>query len=197
MSQKHIPALDGIRGLAVLLVIFYHTGGGAHSSNAVLRAIASVNKYGWTGVTLFFVLSGFLITGILWDTRDDPHHLKNFMRAGHSESSRSTTSPWPWFFSAPSLTARFHECLRRIFVYVFYLQNVDAFGLHPHPLPSTLVTVHFWSLAVEEQFYLLWPASGSPYEDAQASSEPMPDGHVSFRSRAGNLCLLQQSPTTW
>jgi len=158
MSQKHIPALDGIRGLAVLLVVFYHTGGGAQSSQPIVHAIGTVNKYGWTGVTLFFVLSGFLITGILWDTRDDPHHLKNFY-------ARRSLRIFPLYYFALALVflgsipyGGFHECLRRIWVYIFYLQNLDAFGLHPHPLPSTLVTVHFWSLAVEEQFYLLWPA---------------------------------------
>jgi peptidoglycan/LPS O-acetylase OafA/YrhL len=157
-AEKHIPALDGIRGLAVLLVVFYHTGGGAKSSHLALRTIGTVNKYGWSGVTLFFVLSGFLITGILWDTREDPHHLKNFY-------ARRSLRIFPLYYFALALVflgsipyGAFHECLSRIWVYVLYLQNVDAFGLHPHALPSTLITVHFWSLAVEEQFYLLWPA---------------------------------------
>jgi peptidoglycan/LPS O-acetylase OafA/YrhL len=157
-SDKHIPALDGIRGLAVLLVIFYHTGGGAKSSQPIVHSIGVVNKYGWTGVTLFFVLSGFLITGILWDTRDDPHHLKNFY-------ARRSLRIFPLYYFALILvvigsipTGQIHDCFRRLWVYVLYLQNVDAFGLHPHALPSPMITVHFWSLAVEEQFYLIWPA---------------------------------------
>ncbi len=64
-KQRHLPGLDGLRGLAVLLVFVYHYGGGTHSSVCAVQIFGFLNKGGWVGVTLFFVLSGFLITGIL------------------------------------------------------------------------------------------------------------------------------------
>ena len=62
-SQTYFPALDGIRALAFLMVFAQH----------YLQML-----WGWTGVDIFFVLSGFLITGILYDTRDQAHRVRNF-----------------------------------------------------------------------------------------------------------------------
>src|SRR5215207_3259836 len=68
LQKGHIPALDGVRGLAILLVLFFHlrmiTGDGA-----IIRLIQKTWSLGWMGVDLFFVLSGFLITGILLDAK--------------------------------------------------------------------------------------------------------------------------------
>ncbi len=74
----HMPALDGIRGLAVLMVLVFHFVGQMLPTNWVERAIVGVTKYGSFGVDLFFVLSGFLITGILYEARDKPHYFRNF-----------------------------------------------------------------------------------------------------------------------
>jgi peptidoglycan/LPS O-acetylase OafA/YrhL len=74
-SGKHISALDGVRGLAFCMVYFQHFAGGEHIH---LRILELVRGVGWTGVDLFFCLSGFLITGILYDTRHDPHYFRNF-----------------------------------------------------------------------------------------------------------------------
>lgn len=157
MSAKRIPALDGVRGFAVLMVVFYHTAGGAHSSNPILSFVGTIISFGWTGVTLFFVLSGFLITGILHDTRDDPHRFRNFY-------ARRSLRIFPLYYLALAIvvfaslfTHQLSDCLHHLPVYLFYLQNVKPFDLGPAPLPSFLRTGHFWSLAVEEQFYLLWP----------------------------------------
>ncbi|MGC2512156.1 MAG: acyltransferase, partial [Acidobacteriaceae bacterium] len=78
-SRRHVPALDGVRGLAILLVLVSHlmlfndrTGSRVGDSLSALRGL------GWVGVDLFFVLSGFLITGILFDTLHDPHYFRSF-----------------------------------------------------------------------------------------------------------------------
>jgi peptidoglycan/LPS O-acetylase OafA/YrhL len=73
--KDRFPALDGIRAMAVTMVFMDHFGGGAHGGR-VLNVINVIRERGWVGVDLFFVLSGFLITGILFDTRNDSHFFK-------------------------------------------------------------------------------------------------------------------------
>src|ERR1700678_349462 len=64
-DHRRLPALDGLRGVAVLLIVGYHVGGGATFTFAPVHWFGEGLKQGWIGVLLFFVLSGFLITGIL------------------------------------------------------------------------------------------------------------------------------------
>ena len=79
---RHLPALDGLRGLAVLLVVLFHTyssaGGLARQQSAVDRPFLHAAGLGWCGVDLFFALSGFLITGILLRARGGEHYFRNF-----------------------------------------------------------------------------------------------------------------------
>lgn len=151
--MKRIPQLDGLRGLAVLLVLVHNTD--AYPS----LHLGPIQRDGWMGVDLFFVLSGFLITGILLDTKVCGHSLKNFY-------ARRCLRIWPlyyavlgfMFFVVPHLrpaeaTAIFAPRSSPWWSYLFYLQNY----LVPVPTRATGLLGVTWSLAVEEQFYLVWP----------------------------------------
>ena len=159
--KTRFPALDGIRALAVTLVFADHFGGGSHGGG-ILRVVNVVRQRGWVGVDLFFVLSGFLITGILYDTRADSHYFKRFF-------ARRAVRIFPVFY----LVAALLLLLTPIFQYhwhwlqltfLIYMGNFFGnanFGLYTitsanHPA-ATATIGHFWSLCVEEQFYLLWP----------------------------------------
>src|SRR4051794_968387 len=76
--SKHIPALDGVRGLAILLVIAFHARVVFVSTSEIPFLGFRLLALGWIGVDLFFVLSGFLITGILLDTRDASGYFQAF-----------------------------------------------------------------------------------------------------------------------
>jgi peptidoglycan/LPS O-acetylase OafA/YrhL len=157
-KRPHVPALDGLRGIAVLTVFLFHYGGGTHSSLLPMRVFGYINKGGWAGVTLFFVLSGFLITGILWDSRGKPHWWRNFVM-------RRTLRIFPLYYAsivlvvlAAALKGTLYPTLRLIWIPAFFLQNMPHLNGLVDRIPSPLGLFHFWSLAVEEQFYLLWPA---------------------------------------
>jgi peptidoglycan/LPS O-acetylase OafA/YrhL len=155
----HIPALDGLRGIAILLVMFYHfTATYKHAFSGILYKGFDV---GWCGVDLFFVLSGFLITGILFDAKNDPHYFRGFYM-------RRVLRIFPLYygflfvlFALVPLVHRFSPFIRQHMseqVWLWsYLTNFN-FCLSPHPLITKFHLAHFWSLAVEEQFYLIWPA---------------------------------------
>lgn len=155
-GRRHLPALDGIRGLAVFMVFLVHYGGGAKSSNIVLHTIGIAVTAGWSGVTLFFILSGFLISGIIWDSRNSEGWWGRFYM-------RRTLRIFPLYYAslllvfiAAVIAGHGHYSLSRIWVYALYLQNVPI-HFDPGNLGSPLYVTHFWSLAVEEQFYLFWP----------------------------------------
>src|ERR1700755_727763 len=79
-TGKHIPALDGIRGLAILAVLYCHLfwSNPDPAGSVLVHFLARSREAGWIGVDLFFVLSGFLITGILYDTLSARHFFRNF-----------------------------------------------------------------------------------------------------------------------
>ncbi len=145
---SYIPELQGLRGLAVLSVVIFHC-----HLRLVGTWIHYASLWGWAGVNLFFVLSGFLITSILLEARDKPRYFRNFY-------GRRALRIWPvyvlvlvtcyslapWFLgesvavaikSAPWLA------------YIFFVQNL--FHL---TLPGAITPT--WSLAIEEQYYVLW-----------------------------------------
>jgi peptidoglycan/LPS O-acetylase OafA/YrhL len=153
--RGHIPALDGLRGAAILLVISYHSFILPEERFGLLARIAPV---GWCGVDLFFVLSGFLITGILLDARGSSLYFRNFY-------IRRVLRIFPLYYAALALSwivikadpySRFGTWpfTNQVF-YWSYLQNWTNVFSNDGPSPPWLR--HFWSLAVEEQFYLCWP----------------------------------------
>jgi peptidoglycan/LPS O-acetylase OafA/YrhL len=151
----HVAALDGVRGIAVLAVFLYHYGGGAQSPNWFIRSVGETMKMGWSGVPLFFVLSGFLITGILWSSIGKLHWWRTFFL-------RRCLRIFPLYYltllfvligSIFAHTTR--ELTPSFAVFFFYLQN---FPFHVKIDELTPFWVgHYWSLAVEEHFYLIWP----------------------------------------
>ena len=156
--RGHIPALDGIRGLAILLVMISHfLIPELFRDNTHYRIL----QLGWLGVDLFFVLSGFLITGILSDTSEKAGYWKGFIR-------RRVLRIFPlYYFSVLVvwLTVMFAEkAPDRLqgydsFVWFFgFAPNIamalkDNWLYHSHVFSLN----HLWSVAIEEQFYLLWP----------------------------------------
>lgn len=156
--RGHLPALDGVRGLAILGVMLCHF---------MLRPLWpderlwNVVHSGWLGVDLFFVLSGFLITGILIDARGKPHYWKNFYR-------RRLLRIFPLYYAVVIITWLVIIFIEKApdrlqgydsFLWFFAFAPNIAIALkgewlyHSHILNLN----HLWSLAVEEQFYLVWP----------------------------------------
>lgn len=158
LIDRRIPELDGLRGIAILLVLFLHY----FASAPMPRYLAAVGQITWTGVDLFFVLSGFLIGGILIDARSSPNYFATFYvrRACRilpiyllvllawfiisSSRAGSGTAASGWLFAHPFPW----------YAYATFTQNIWMTArntLGPHWLGAT------WSLAVEEQFYLTLP----------------------------------------
>jgi peptidoglycan/LPS O-acetylase OafA/YrhL len=148
---QHVPELDGLRGVAILMVLLFHF------MADMPRWSHWLLQYGWAGVDLFFVLSGFLITRILLNTRESPEYFRSFyirrilrifplyylgmflffyvllpLRQAHGASLEISSSEQIWYWT--------------------YLVN-----WHDSTRHMTMPLIHIWSLCVEEQFYLIWP----------------------------------------
>ncbi|EMI29062.1 acyltransferase 3 [Rhodopirellula europaea SH398] len=157
-TSKHIPELDGVRGLAILLVTLYRFSRDIPIDTRLGGLLHDALTLGSRGVELFFVLSGFLITGVLLDAKSTTNRYRNFL-------ARRSLRIFPLYFVAltifvviiPILTGRdnpFEQATDKQFYLWTYLTNVHMslagqwnFGRLDH----------FWSLAVEEHFYLIWP----------------------------------------
>ncbi|KAA6463104.1 acyltransferase [Acidobacteria bacterium AB60] len=157
-ERAFYPALDGFRAVAFLAVFFHHY---------------MDLPWGWAGVDLFFVLSGFLITGTLFDSRDRAHRFRNFY-------VRRTLRIFPLYYGVMltllvTLPLLHWQMTYGWLVWPTYIGNFARY-LHPyqdftpfqrladfqpignlHGLHIPLALGHFWSLCVEEQFYLIWP----------------------------------------
>lgn len=156
-NRLHYPALDGLRAIALLLVFLQHYVD---------------MPWGYAGVDLFFVLSGFLITGILFDSRDRTDRVRVFY-------VRRTLRIFPLYYAVLVvlllITPAAHFGWNRYWLlWPAYLGNFIPL-LHPYAHSEALMQAadgqlgiggsatrmlflgHFWSLCVEEQFYLVWP----------------------------------------
>jgi len=151
--SKKIPQLDAVRGVAILLVML-------HNQSALFPSLPLERLFanGWMGVDLFFVLSGFLITGILVDTKSSEGAVKNFYaRRGlriwplYAALLVGMFAIVPWLRPADAHTV--FDKSSPWWAYPLFLQNV----LVPSPTHAAGPLAVTWSLAIEEQFYLVWP----------------------------------------
>jgi peptidoglycan/LPS O-acetylase OafA/YrhL len=144
----YLPELDGLRGLAILAVVLYHCHPRLEGTWLYYASL-----WGWAGVILFFVMSGFLITCILVGTRDKPHYFHKF-------HARRALRVWPvyllvlavvylnadWFVGG----SVWHAITTAPWLaYIFCVQNLFHLALPPALGPS-------WALAIEEQYYFVW-----------------------------------------
>ena len=155
-SLKYVPGLDGVRGLAILLVLCFHLlWSNFVTGSRTLDIVVRLRSSAWVGVDLFFALSGFLITGILLDTRDGPNFFRNFY-------ARRALRIFPLYYAVLVVLAiAFHPtdltASRPLLILAAYLQNTPLWWSGHIPSHVADFTSHLWSLATEEQFYLVWP----------------------------------------
>jgi peptidoglycan/LPS O-acetylase OafA/YrhL len=156
LVERRMQSLDGWRGVAILLVFVRHYFLTSQVHLRLIHAAAWIAAAGWIGVDLFFVLSGFLITGILLDTRGHKHYFRNFY-------ARRTLRIFPLYYGvlllALVLTPLVHlQWQRGDIAHFFYVGNI-AIQFNPtlDGIKPWLNLDAIWSLAVEEQFYLVWP----------------------------------------
>lgn len=165
-NVSRIPPLDGVRGLAALLVLFYRYwqfgGFAAFTALGPFFSALSFGRvsdprfvvFGETGVDLFFVLSGFLITRILIAAKGGKGYFRNFY-------ARRVLRIFPlyylflviFYFAVPALRGQSFLPWGRTWWYWTYLHNVPA----AQPASFSAGPIHYWSLAVEEHYYLFWP----------------------------------------
>lgn len=162
----HHRALDGVRGVAILMVLVYHffPADLAAARGTLLHAWSLIAHFGGAGVDLFFALSGFLITGILLDARQTPGYFHNFY-------ARRVLRIFPLYYGVLvayflilPLLHRFSPDEQAVAHHQgwlwAYASNVFAGRFGDWQLSQGRLSFdHFWSLCVEEHFYLLWPVA--------------------------------------
>jgi peptidoglycan/LPS O-acetylase OafA/YrhL len=162
-TSRRIPQLDGLRGLAILLVLVWHFIIWPVSTHHTVlsRAVTNLGSLAWSGVDLFFVLSGFLIGGILVDAKGSGRYFKTFYL-------RRVFRILPIYFSlvilflllwtaATGLRTGLAETVGRPMPWFLYFTFTQNFWLASHSWDFIYLAAT-WSLAVEEQFYLFLPA---------------------------------------
>jgi peptidoglycan/LPS O-acetylase OafA/YrhL len=160
VKRNHVPVLDGIRGLAIVAVLLHHIAYAFVPHGPFTRWFLPIPQFGAWGVDLFFVLSGFLITGILIDTKSAINRARSFY-------GRRILRIFPIYYlilGTVLVGEHFSQSIRAAgnlqgaadhLSYLLYFQNFLPLW-HQGDFPLGVLSP-FWSLAVEEQFYLLWP----------------------------------------
>lgn len=149
--MRRVPELDSLRAIAAIAVVWSH----AAQASPGFR-FAPIVHWGWSAVDLFFVVSGYLITSIILEAQKSKHFLLNFY-------ARRSLRIWPIYYLALFAFALVNLVLGQPYPmdglprYLAYLQNVSHYWGGQDP-PFCKGFAHTWSLAVEEQFYLIWPA---------------------------------------
>lgn len=144
-TKIYFPALEGMRGVAISLVVLYHC-----------FSFTGLFRFGWIGVDMFFVLSGFLITRILLNTVNAPNYLQNFY-------VRRILRIFPLYYAVLVILFFVLPVLVNApYNFLYYLSNQHYFWLYIQNWllivnPGDKLLNHFWSLALEEQYYLVWP----------------------------------------
>ena len=163
---RRIQSLDALRGLAIIAVVLYHATPDQATGGILSEFVVSLRSCLWTGVDMFFVLSGFLITRILLETRNRPRYFsvfyaRRFLRIFPLYYLFIVTvifggAIFAGLFSRFSFLAESESYQRlwqgQVWLWLYLHNFVQAAG--PSRLPGM---GHLWSLAVEEQFYLVWP----------------------------------------
>jgi peptidoglycan/LPS O-acetylase OafA/YrhL len=149
LVRRFMPELDVLRGIAVLGVLFFHGFRAEYGElpfTGACRILVLATQPGALGVNLFFVLSGFLITGILLDSRPRPDYYRRFY-------TRRALRILPAYYSLLILLGVLHQAsaafLGLSFVYLSNVTSLFGVSMDYHPL---------WSLAVEEHYYIVWPS---------------------------------------
>lgn len=156
---RKLQALEGLRAIAIILVFLHHMRPHIPVTDRFTLCLNWYAGQGWIGVDLFFVLSGFLITGILLDTREANNYFSGFY-------ARRILRIFPLYYvvltavilvgkwiNSPPLTATLPLPEDRWLYYCYLTNWLGLWKAHY----GTNYLAHFWSLAVEEQFYLVWP----------------------------------------
>ena len=155
IKVSYLKDFDGVRGIAALMVMLYHFFFPFINSSkyGFMHYVAKASIFGQTGVTLFFVLSGFLITRILLSTKNQNNYFRTFY-------IRRALRIFPlyylfliiYFFINPLILGDQIISADKQWYYWVYLQNFAiTFNW------NSAGPLHYWSLAVEEHFYLFWP----------------------------------------
>lgn len=164
MNHSRNLSLDGLRGIAILLVLLYHAIPTLGTKSRIGEGVLWFGHLGWVGVEVFFVLSGYLITGILLKTRNEPGFFGRFYL-------RRALRIWPLYCGmlvlllvvplvVPALrTADYGRFLSMQGWLWMHAANIARayYGANAALQFGVLDLNHFWSLSVEEHFYLFWP----------------------------------------